>query len=81
MIHEEIRVEVNHFLRNIAWLRAQNGLSQKAMAKLLHIGVPTLKKIEAGELPPGLSSSIFFYVEDAFGIPPKDQFKPLDRSE
>jgi len=44
--------DIENFLYNIAWLRKNNGISKKNMAKILKISVPTLNKIENGIHPP-----------------------------
>ena len=40
------------------------------MARLLHIGVASLNKIENGELPPNLSIEILFQIHKHFHIRP-----------
>ena len=57
------------FCRNVHYLRKKNGLTQKETAKLLHIGVESLRKIEAGELPPRLGVEVLFYAQTAFSVP------------
>lgn len=57
--------------RNILWLRRYHGISQKQMAVLLKIGTGSLRKLEAGILPPRLGVNIFFDIYRHFGIPPK----------
>ena len=66
--------ELNNLLYNIKWLRMQHGLSEKQMAEILGIGVGSLRKIENGALPPRLSVSIVFKVQNYFCIQPKDLF-------
>lgn len=60
--------ELENFMHNIAWLRRKHGLSKAKMAGLLGVGVPTLNKLERGELPPCLGVEIFFKLRDAFGV-------------
>lgn len=57
---------------NVAWLRKQHGLSKKNMAKLLHISVKSLERIEHREMPPKLSIRIVSHIQNHFGIHPKD---------
>lgn len=48
--------QMDNFLHNIAWLRQHYGFSKRKMAKILHIGIPSLNKIESGKCPERLSS-------------------------
>ena len=63
---------IDTFLHNISWLRKHYGLSKKAMAKRLQIGLWTLNKIERGELPPRLCCDIVYTVYKNFGIRSSD---------
>lgn len=56
--------------QNIAYLRKQNNLTQTEMAKLLCIGIGSLRRIEHGELPPRIRISFLYSVYDSFGILP-----------
>ena len=58
-----------NLIYNIIWLRRQSGLSKKTMARLLHIGVPTLDRIEAGQLPDHLQADILVHLADLFRVP------------
>lgn len=73
MKHNEQQNEIEIFTHNIAWLRRHHKLSKKKMAALLHIGVPTLEKLERGELPPYVTANIFFHIEDHFHLTPEEQ--------
>ena len=55
---------------NIRSIRKHYKLSQKAMAKQLHIGVKTLSRLEQGEIPPMLGVDILFYIHKCFGFTP-----------
>ena len=55
---------------NLVCLRKQNGLSQKQMARLLGIGVGSLRKLEHGCLPSRLSVDFLFRIQDLFHIQP-----------
>ena len=44
------------------------------MAKRLGISVKTLLAVEKGQLPPRLSFSILFRIQQEFGVSPKDLF-------
>ena len=63
-------LEEQIMLHNIAWLRKHYGYSQKRMAKLLGIGIVSLRKIEKGEMPKRLGAGIFMYIYANFGIRP-----------
>ena len=56
---------------NIRYLRKQHGLSRTAMARKLHIAVKTLDLLEGGTFPERINISLFFYVQQAFDVPPK----------
>ena len=51
-------------------------LSKKEMAKKLKIGVKTLTKIEAGIVPPRLSSKIIENIHREFKVIPSVLFSP-----
>lgn len=74
MYNELIRIQRNHFLYNVAWLRRQHGLSKKKMAQLLGIGIGSLNKIEKGELPPRISLENLTKIQEHFGIALTDLF-------
>lgn len=56
---------------NIRYLRKQHGLSRTAMAQKLHITVKTLDFLESGIFPERINIGVFFYVQQAFGVPPQ----------
>ena len=59
------------FCKNVRFLRKHHNLSQKEMAKRLHIGVYSLKKIENDIIPPRLGFDILFYFYPNFSISPE----------
>ena len=69
MTTQEQYINVCH---NIRFLRQRAGLSQTAMAKKLHITRKNLQMLETGTFPQRISISFFFYVHQAFGIPPQE---------
>ena len=69
------------FSENIKCIRKKAGLNQKEMARILGIGVSTLSKIEKGVLPPRLSCSVLFRLQQRFGVHPKDLFVPISNNE
>ncbi len=75
MFNQEIREELDTLIHNIIWLRKHHGLSQKQMAKILHIGVKSLQHLEQGEIPSHLTLEIFSHIHRYFGICPYDQLK------
>lgn len=64
------------FCWNIRFLRHEIRLSKKEMAKKLKIGVKTLTKIEAGIVPPRLSSKIIETIHREFKVIPSALFSP-----
>jgi len=72
------------FCFNVKKLRAAYGLSKKEMAKILHIGVASLTKMENGILPPRASYLIVIYICESFHVAPSQIFseefepKPLE---
>ena len=73
MSRAENERELKNFCRNVAWLRKQNGLSKREMAKRLGIGIATLDKIERGEFPSRMGIEVLFSIQKHFGISPKHQ--------
>lgn len=61
---------------NLACLRRREGLSRQEMAKLLGIGVESMKRVEEGILPPGLRVSVLYRAAGHFGISPADLLTP-----
>ena len=59
-------------LHNITWLRAHYGYSKARMAEILKVGISTINQIEAGVIPPRLSTEILFRIHRHFGIHPAD---------
>ena len=58
-----------HIRHNIVYLRRHYSLSQKSLAKLLGIGVRTLRKIEQGSKFPRIHAGTLCRLCDIFGIP------------
>ena len=61
-------------LRNIAWLRAHHGLNRVQMARLLHVSIATLRRVESGDETVSLSGSVLRRIHDEFHIPPAALF-------
>ena len=72
---KETEKEIQIFLNNVALLRKKHGLSKKAMAKILGIGVASLNKLESGILPPRVTVDVFFRIYNYFGISPTEQLR------
>ena len=72
------------FCLNVKKLRMAYGLSKKERAKILHIGVASLTKMENGILPPRASYLIVIYICESFHVAPSQIFseefepKPLE---
>lgn len=58
--------------KNITFLRKKNNLTKTEMARVLHIGIKSLSRIENGEFPPRLSCEILFRLYSQFGVDPTD---------
>lgn len=69
------------FCKNIHILRTKNGLTQKEMAKLLRIGVRSLRTIETGHIPPRLGCNVFYYAAVYFGLRISALFVPFPGME
>ena len=70
-----IKGNSENFLYNIAWLRRRYKLSRRDMAKILGIGILSVKKIEKGKLPKKLTVNAIDNIYAVFGVLPEDQFK------
>lgn len=67
----ENTTEFKVFMKNLRWLRQKHGLSKCQMAKLLHVSMRTLDKIEREELPLHSGVQVIFNACSAFHIHPK----------
>ncbi|MBQ8003250.1 MAG: helix-turn-helix transcriptional regulator [Clostridia bacterium] len=63
------------FCQNIKKLRERHHLTKTDMVKKLKISIPTLKKIESGELPKRLTVKVIYAIVDEFNISADDLFK------
>ena len=75
------KYEEEIFCNNIRILRRRYQLKKPQMARLLHISVASLSKLEEGEIPPRLSAEVIFFIYQHFQIKPTDMFAPLDCSD
>ena len=71
---KENRNEIKELCKNLRELRKALGLSVTSMAKRLHISPQSLLSLENENLPPRLSVSFLFRIEEEFGISPKEMF-------
>lgn len=62
--------ELQNLCENLKYLRRENSLSKKKMAKILEVGCGSLSKLERGEVPPRLRCEIFLSIYRYFGITP-----------
>lgn len=60
----------NFFCKNIKFLRVQNRLSKKEMAKKLKIGIKSLSAIENGNIPKRLKVDVLIRIHQVFGASP-----------
>lgn len=73
MANQESRDEAYDILmENITWLRKAHDLSKTEMAKLLHISVRSLNRMEQGEFPPRTNTNVLFRIQYAFGVHPAE---------
>jgi len=63
------------FCENIIYLMRKNNLSDKEMAKIMHVGPKTFSLIKENVLPRSITMRNVFYVCDYFKVPPKEIFK------
>lgn len=71
--------ELQTVYENIQWVKRVHHLTDRELAKILHIGVPTLRSILNGTFPPRTSIALFFYMADFLNISPAALFKPFPR--
>lgn len=63
------------FCKNIKELRESHHLTKTEMARRLKISIPTLNKIESGELPKRLTVKVIYAIVDEFNIRADDLFE------
>ncbi len=64
--------EAQIFMKNVKSLRRYYGLSKKEMAEIMNVSVYTINKIEKENLPPKLSVTAIFDLQEYFGIKAED---------
>ena len=67
-----------YFCRNVRYLREKNRLSLSAMAKIMHVSVKSLKRIESGDIPDRTLISVVSNLAEYFQIPGNRLFSPLE---
>ena len=77
MSNAQTEQEMRWFMENVRALRKRHGLSKEKMARLLHIGVGSLSKIESGQMPPRMTVEVVFNIQDHFRLSPESLFLPL----
>ena len=65
-----IEQELENFRYNVIWLREHHQISETKMARIMRIGINSLRKIEQGEFPKNIGIRMFFCAGKYFGIPP-----------
>ncbi|MBQ7875442.1 MAG: helix-turn-helix transcriptional regulator [Oscillospiraceae bacterium] len=73
--------ELYTFCKNIKYIRKKEKLSLSKMAHIMHISTNTLKKIENGEFPKRLGSSVLMNIYRYFGIMPSQQMIPISEDD
>lgn len=71
--------DIKNFCDNVRRLRREAGLSQKEMAQVMGVGIYSLRKIEAGCLPPMMGIDAIFRLHSRFSIPLHLLFEPYER--
>ena len=66
---EENNLYLKAFCRNVHRLRKEHGLSQKEMARIMGIGVGSLRKVEQGTVPPRMDILVLRNLTLHFSIP------------
>lgn len=70
--HDELLI----LCRNVRFLRRQMGLNQKALARLMGIGLCSLRKLEHGQMPPQLGIDAVIRLAFLAKLPPAELFQP-----
>ncbi len=78
-MEREAGERLRDFMKNVAWLRSQYGLSKRQMAKRLGVGVGTINKMEQGRFPPRLCISVLYKIYSEFGVTLEGQFSDLSQ--
>ena len=69
--------EIYNFCRNVLYLRKKHGLTQVQMAKIMNVGVGTVRLLERGVLPPRLSADVLWRLHDYFHLSVSQLFNDL----
>lgn len=73
--------EILNFCKNVKFLRENNNLSKKEMAKILGIGIGSLTKLEKGEIPERMGANVIINICDYFHILPNKLFECIIKKE
>ena len=76
-IRDRINNQIQIFCKNVRYLREKNKLSLSDMAKIMHVSVPTIIRIEKGDIPEHTQISVVFHVASHFSYHPARLFQPL----
>ncbi len=69
------------FCRNVYRLRKEHGLSQKEMARIMGVGVGSLRKVERGTVPPRMDILVLHNLTLHFSIPISSLFWAEDHKQ
>ncbi len=72
---EQIQNEIESFCTNILALRKKYNLTQRQMARKLHIGVLSLRRLEHGTIPPRMTVEVLYYINMEFRIGADQMFQ------
>ena len=64
----DISQEKQNFCRNVAYLRKKHRLTQAQMAKIMNVGIGTVRSLERGIVPPRLNVCVLCRLHDYFHI-------------
>ena len=71
--------ELEQFCKNVSLIRKRAKLSQKGMARIMHISVQTLRLLESGILPPRFKIDSLIYLCRAFHMKPSQLLQDMER--
>lgn len=70
-----IKKDLETFGTNILALRKKHNLTQRQMARKLHIGVLSLRRLEHGTIPPRMTVEVLYYIYKEFGVSANHMFQ------
>ena len=77
-MYDQANVWSYNFCRNIAYLRRTHNLTQAQMARIMGVGVHSIRLLERGILPKRLSYMVFYPLCDYFNLSADALFTPME---